>query len=63
MAEFGNLSIDTELLGLESKNGGVDDFGCESVGGHLRSGVSLSGLILSYDNGDVLIPKAIPKAI
>jgi len=33
-AEFGNLSVYPPLLFLESKNGGVDDFGGEFVGGH-----------------------------
>jgi hypothetical protein len=28
--EFGNLGVDVPLLFLESKDGGGDDFGCES---------------------------------
>ena len=42
LAEFGNLSIDTELLLFKTLDGGVDNFGGEFVGGHVRSGASLT---------------------
>jgi hypothetical protein len=34
LTEFGNLSIDTELLLFKSFDGGGDDFGGEFVSGH-----------------------------
>ena len=33
-AEFGNLSVYPPLLFLESKNGGIEYFGGEFMGGH-----------------------------
>src|ERR1035437_1699661 len=38
-AEFGNLSVDTELLLFKALDGGSDDFGGKFVGGHIRSRV------------------------
>jgi hypothetical protein len=34
LAEFGNLSIDTELLLFKALEGGIKDFGGEFVGRH-----------------------------
>ena len=48
MAEFGNLSVDTELLLFKTYDGGIEYFGGEFVSGHLRCGVFLSDLILAY---------------
>jgi len=44
LAEFGYLGIYPPLLGLESKNGGVDDFG-----GEFSRHISLSNIIHVYN--------------
>src|SRR5450759_4432875 len=41
-AEFGYLGVDTKLLLFKTFDGGVDDLGCEFVGGHIWSGASLT---------------------
>ena len=58
LAEFGNLSIDTELLLFKTLDGGVDDFGCEFVGGHIRSRASFPFRpdSIPTDGGDRLVP-------